>query len=72
MPRTIEISDELSNRLETRVTRSEFDSVEGYVTFVLSEVVKQRPELEDSVSGRESEVDESRARENLESLGYLE
>ncbi len=71
MAQVIEISDELASRLKERVSRSKFDSIEAYVTFVLSEVTKEHPEIEDSVSERHS-VDESRARENLESLGYLE
>ncbi|OSO97484.1 hypothetical protein B9H04_12960 [Halorubrum ezzemoulense DSM 17463] len=72
MARSIEIPDDVSDRLEERVTKSEFDSVEAYITFVLQEVAKDHPEIEDTAAARQSSTDESRARENLKSLGYLE
>jgi hypothetical protein len=72
MSRSIEIPEDLINRLEERARRSEFNSVEAYVTFVLREVAKDHPELENKAATRRSSTDESRARENLKSLGYLE
>ncbi|MFC6888247.1 hypothetical protein [Halorubrum trueperi] len=72
MVRSIEIPDDVSDRLEERVTGSEFDSVEEYITFVLREVTKEHPEIEDSATIHRSGGDKSRARENLKSLGYLE
>jgi len=72
MARSIEIPDDVSNRLEQRVSKSEFDSVEAYIRFVLREVAKDHPEIEDTTTTRQSNSDESRARENLKSLGYIE
>ncbi len=67
----IEVPDELHGRISERVEETEFDSVESYVTFVLEEVVKRRPELEDSEAGRDEEREE-KVRDNLRSLGYVE
>jgi hypothetical protein len=64
------ISDELADRIDARVERTDFESPAEYAEFVLSEVVT-RVERDDE--GDEA-ADASRegVQDRLQSLGYLE
>ena len=72
MARSIQIPDSVSEGIEKRVIKSNFDSVEAYVIFVFREIIRDHPEIEDTEANRGPTTDESRARENLRLLGYLE
>ncbi len=65
----IEISKDLYDRIEHRVSmfRNEFGSVEEYVIFLLSEVVKDDEEQQNVYTNQEEEEIKSR----LKSLGYI-
>jgi len=66
---SLELDDDVRRHLERRVERSEFESLEEYVSFVLEQVVTPTPEL----GSNEPDNDrESAVRDQLESLGYLE
>ena len=66
----ITVPEELANRIETRVQQTEFETVDEYAEFVLSEVVT-RIERETDRSA-ESSTSREGVQERLESLGYLE
>jgi predicted site-specific integrase-resolvase len=62
----VALPERLVTRIEDRLPRTRFDSVEAYVVFAMEEVLVH---VEDEESeARNDEVVESR----LESLGYLE
>ena len=65
----IEISDELYEKLQQRVTmfKEEFKSVEEYVTFVLQEVVKVEGQQGNTYTKEEEEEIKGR----LKNLGYI-
>jgi hypothetical protein len=64
------VSDDLANRIEARVQQTEFETVDEYAEFVLSEVLT-RVEREAERSSKPSPSDES-VQDRLQSLGYLE
>lgn len=64
---TVQIPDEVINQLNTRLRRTEFDSVDEYITFVLEEVLAHMDEVEDDFS----ETDKSEVEDRLKSLGYI-
>lgn len=69
-PRTVDLPGHVVERVEERLGRTEFDSVEEYVTFVMEEVLSR---VEDETEDDEYEgVDEDEVKERLESLGYLD
>lgn len=66
--RTIELPADLLSRADRRLPRTEFDTVEAYVTVVLEETlahVESEPD-EDFAAADEAEV-----KDRLKSLGYL-
>lgn len=71
MSPSVPLDDSLWEELRTRVDESEFDSIEDYVEFVLSEVVKDHPEL-DGKRSKGTEQEQEDVKDNLRSLGYLE
>jgi hypothetical protein len=56
-------------RLEARLPRTEFETVDEYTAFVLREVLAR---VEDDGGTDYDEVDEREVESRLESLGYLE
>jgi len=66
--RTVELPEHLAVRVERRLERTTYDSVERYVTFVLEETLG-RVEAADE---QPVDVDEAEIQERLESLGYLD
>lgn len=67
--RSLELPERLAERVDARLPRTEFDSVDEYVAFVLEEVLYAvETETDDEVES----VDEAAVRSRLESLGYLE
>lgn len=68
--RTVELSDELVSRVESRLPRTEFDSADEYIAFVVEEVL-YRVETETEDEEVES-VDEQEVKDRLQSLGYLD
>ena len=56
-------------RLEARLPRTEFETVDEYAAFVLREVLAR---VEDDGGTDYDEVDEREVESRLESLGYLE
>jgi len=66
----ISLSDDLAGRIADRVQRTEFESVDAYAEFVLSEVVMRAERESDRTEAETASRDEVQGR--LESLGYLE
>lgn len=64
------VSEDLADRIEARIQHTEFETVDEYAEFVLSEVVT-RVEREADRSAESSSSREG-VQERLESLGYLE
>ena len=66
---TVTIRPELYERIEDRLKRSPFDTVDEYVTFVLEEVLVR---VEESTPDDEAVVDRNEVESRLEALGYLD
>ena len=64
---TVTIEDHLYKRVERRIAKANFESVDEYVTFVLEEVIAG-----DDVDEPRGEVDEADVQARLRSLGYLD
>jgi Arc/MetJ-type ribon-helix-helix transcriptional regulator len=61
MTTRVSLPDSVIEAVEHRVRDSEFDSVEEYITFVLSEVTSEHPELDvDGASGRTGDENDER------------
>jgi len=65
--RTVAIEEHLYERVERRIAKTNFESVDEYVTFVLEEVVAG-----DDVDEAHEEVDKEDVQARLRSLGYLD
>ena len=63
---TVTIESYLYERVEQRIARTNFESVDDYVTFVLEEVVA---DTDDEVY---EDVDDGDVQARLRSLGYLD
>ena len=61
------VPKEIYDKIEERVKATGFDSVDGYVTFVLEEVLKDEEEGVPAVSLEE----EKDVKKRLKALGYL-
>jgi len=66
------ISDELCGRIKRRLSDTEFESVDEYVEFVLSEVVSHVEHNTDVSQPGDSSAPRDEIQARLESLGYLE
>lgn len=66
----IRLPAEIVERVDERVPRTEFDSADEYVAFVVEEVLF-RVESETGDADVDT-VDEDQVRDRLESLGYLD
>lgn len=66
----LQLPARIVSRVEDRLPRTEFDTPEEYVTFVLEEVL-YRVEKETADDDFEA-VDEDEVRDRLKSLGYLD
>jgi len=64
----IKVSKEILKKIEESIKNTEFKSVDEYVTFVLEEVMKDEEEPEEVFS----EEDETKVKERLRALGYLD
>lgn len=62
------LPEEVLNRIDRRVSRTEFDSTEAYVTYVLEEIIAHIDSVGD---GDFDAVDEAEVKDRLASLGYL-
>jgi|AntRauTorcE11897_2_1112592.scaffolds.fasta_scaffold00002_117 Arc/MetJ-type ribon-helix-helix transcriptional regulator len=65
--RSVAIEEHLYERVERRIAKTNFESVDEYVTFVLEEVVAG-----DDLDETHEEVDEDDVQARLRSLGYLD
>jgi hypothetical protein len=65
--RSLDLPVEIVERVEARVGRTEFDSPEAYVAWVLGEALAEV----ETIEGEFSAVDEAQVKDKLESLGYL-
>ena len=66
----ITVSDDLADRIESRIQHTNFDSVDEYAEFVLAEVVTSvEREGDDS---HDSTASNDEVENRLKSLGYLE
>lgn len=67
--KALDLGEELVSRVEGRLSRTEFDTVEAYVTYVLEEVLSQ---VEADTEDEDFQaVDEAQVKDRLRSLGYL-
>jgi hypothetical protein len=67
--RALDLPADVVDRVEARVSRTEFDSAAAYVAWVLDEVLAEA-ETEADEDGHAA-VDEAQVKDRLESLGYL-
>lgn len=65
----IAVPDRLVGRVERRLPRTDFDSLEAYVAYVLEEVLAQ---VESDASDGYERVDGDEVEDRLKSLGYLD
>jgi Arc/MetJ-type ribon-helix-helix transcriptional regulator len=65
--RTVAIDEHLYERVERRIAKTDFESVDEYVAFVLEEVVAG-----DETDEAYEDVDEDDVQSRLRSLGYLD
>lgn len=67
--RTIELPEQIVERVENRLPRTEWNDASAYISHVMEEVLyKVEEETEDDDF---EEVDEDEVRDRLKSLGYL-
>ena len=67
--KALDLGEEIVSRVERRLSRTEFDTVEEYVTYVLEEVLSQ---VEADTEDEDFQaVDEAQVKDRLRSLGYL-
>lgn len=66
---TVDLPTHIVDRVEKRLPRTEFESSDDYITYVLEEVLYRVEETtdDDDYEG----VDETEVKQRLESLGYL-
>lgn len=67
--REIELPTDVYARVEQRLSRTDFESVDEYVAFVMEEVLA---EVEASTTEDYDQVDEREIQDRLQSLGYLD
>jgi hypothetical protein len=67
---SLDLPARIVSRVEDRLPRTEFDTPEEYVTFVMEEVL-YRVEQETEDDQFES-IDETEVKDRLKSLGYLD
>lgn len=64
---TVSISTPLHDKIKEKIKDTEFDSVSGYVEYVLQELLSDEGEAEEF-----SKEDEEKIKSRLRSLGYLD
>ncbi|UPV76788.1 hypothetical protein M0R89_21600 (plasmid) [Halorussus limi] len=67
--RRLAVPDRLVSRVERRLARTDFDSPEAYVAYVLEEVLAQ---VESEAGDGYDRVDGDEVEDRLQSLGYLD
>lgn len=68
--RDVSLPESVVGRVEARLPRTDFETADEYVAFVLREVLTRVEEADDEESY--DGVDEREVKSRLESLGYLE
>lgn len=68
--RSIELDEELVNRVERRLSLTEWSEPAEYIAFVLEEMLTE-VESESEAEAEFDAVDEQSVKDRLESLGYL-
>lgn len=63
----LELPKDVYDRIEARLSHTEFDSVDEYVAYALEEVLAEVDEVDDEVA-----VNEDQVQDRLKSLGYLD
>lgn len=69
----LRLPEQLVSQIKQRLPRTEFESVEAYVTFVMESVLREVDEQDEATheaSDHEGETSDA-MQERLESLGYL-
>lgn len=67
--RSLDLPGGIVDRIEQRLPRTDFDTPEAYVTYVMREVLYY---VESETAEEFEPVDEADVRDRLRSLGYLE
>jgi hypothetical protein len=67
--RSLDLPAEVVDRIERRLPRTDFDTPEAYVTYVMREVLYY---VETEADGEFEPVDEADVKDRLRSLGYLD
>ena len=68
--KVVRLPAEIVDRVDERVPRTEFDSADEYIAFVMEEVLSRVDSETDD--GDVDTVDEDQVRNRLESLGYVD
>lgn len=68
--RTLELPDRLVSRVEDRLDRTDFETPEAYIGFVLEEVLREVEE--DAPTSDDDERVGEQVENRLKSLGYLD
>jgi hypothetical protein len=66
--RSLDLPAEIVERVERRLPRTDFDTPEAYVTYVMREVLYY---VEEETDDEFEAVDEADVKDRLRSLGYL-
>ena len=67
--RSLDLPGEVVDRVERRLPRTDFDTAEAYVTYVMREVLYH---VESETDEEFEPVDEADVKDRLRSLGYLD
>jgi Arc/MetJ-type ribon-helix-helix transcriptional regulator len=69
---TISIPKQLAEKIKKKIEGTGFNSVSGYVTYVLRQVISSTETAENKEKEAFTEEDERKVKERLRSLGYLD
>ena len=64
----VQLSSGIVERIDARLSYTEFESIDNYIEFIAEEVLNH---VEESVEHEGEAVDEDVVQDRLESLGYL-
>lgn len=67
--KTVELPEEIITKIETRLPRTEWETSQEYICYVLEEVLVQVEEA--SEESNVDAIDEDEVKDRLKSLGYL-
>lgn len=72
MSKQISISDEIYERIKSRIGDTEFTDVDDYVQYILKQVVERLEGEAEKETPAYNEEDEKKVKERLKALGYMD